>query len=213
MINKGTETYGKYIRLLFTYLSFLILKTLGGIYLMVKMDKEHNLFIQLTESQVYRKFIEEQSPICSSKLKKDINKGEILLNRKLASFLRWSIQLSDIEYYLQLAPSGVLILTNRDFGSTVHFRYCSTLTEATERLLKIYKEAIEIVQLHSKIKGSGSKIISEFIKLSRNIQLPLVLYAETDSLVKYYEQYDFINYGKQGSNNEYLMIRIPESNN
>ncbi|OXS76396.1 hypothetical protein B1B04_05330 [Lysinibacillus sp. KCTC 33748] len=181
---------------------------------MAKIDKEHQVFIQLTEDQNYMKFVRENAPIYSRQLKEDITKNKAVINKKVASFVKWAIQMSEKEYYLQSVPisGGVFTLTNRDFGSMVYFRYCSTLTEATERLLKIYKEAIEIVQLHSKIKGSGSKIISEFIKLSRDIQLPLVLYTETESLVKYYEQYKFKNYGKQGHSNEYLMIRIPESN-
>ncbi|MEK3917211.1 hypothetical protein [Paenibacillus sp. FSL H7-0331] len=64
-------------------------------------------------------------------------------------------------------------------------------------------------QGHSIEKGHGSKIIDEFITLSREIELPLSLYSETKQLVEYYQQFGFVNYGKQGVNKEFLMLRTP----
>lgn len=181
---------------------------------MAKIDNEHQVFIQLTENHDYMNFVKEFAPEYRLQFKENLATDEAFKNKKIVSFVDWAFRMSEKEYYLTPFPldDSVFSLTNKDFGSMVNFRYCTTLTEATKKILKVYKEAIEIVQLHSKFKGSGSKIINEFIKLSMEIQLPLVLYTETESLVKYYEQYNFKNYGQQGNSNEYLMIRIPESN-
>ena len=132
---------------------------------MARIDNEHHVFIQLTEDQNYRKSVKKNAPIYRLLFKKELETDAAPKNKKLVSFLNWILRMSEKEYYLTPVHHsyvGVFSLTNKDFGSMVYFRYCTTLTEATKKIFK-EKEAIEIVQLHSKVKGSGSKIVNEFI--------------------------------------------------
>lgn len=132
-------------------------------------------------------------------------------NKKIIFYLKWVLEMSEKKFYLSSPSAGVFFLISQDLKSGVTFRFCTSLTEATKKILKVYNECIEIIDLHSIEKGNGSKIINEFIVLSKNIQLPLALYAETDELVKYYQQFDFVNHGKHGENNEFLMLRTLKS--
>lgn len=55
---------------------------------MAKIDKEHQVFIQLTEDQNYMKFVRENAPIYSRQLKEDITKNKAVINKKVASFVK-----------------------------------------------------------------------------------------------------------------------------
>lgn len=173
---------------------------------MNKSEKAHKIFLEVrndrslgAQSQYSRDFLNT------------VLKGNGVVNKKVTSYLMWILEMSEKKFYLSIPSAGVFFLISRDLKSGVTFRYCTTLTEATKRILRVYNECIEIIDLHSIEKGHGSKIISELITLSRNIQLPLSLYAETDELVRYYQQFDFVNHGKLGNNKEYLMLRTLDS--
>ncbi|GLI09661.1 hypothetical protein YDYSG_56930 [Paenibacillus tyrfis] len=174
---------------------------------MNQSELAHKAFLELVKN-----FDIEHAKIGSTNTRNSLKyllENNLVDNKKQKLYLRWLLKMSGKEFYLFQRADGVFMLLNQDLKSAATCRYCTSIKKATKSILKNYNELIEIVDLHSIEKGHGSKIMDEFITLSREIELPLSLYSETKQLVEYYQQFDFVNYGKHGVNKEFLMLRIP----
>lgn len=177
---------------------------------MNQSEMAHKFFLEIQNDQWFITNLKKHSNPIRDEIALSLEEN-FALNNVVRSYLKWIIEMTEKGYYVSIPSPGAFLLINSDIKSAVTFRYCTTITEATKRILKVYNECIEIIELHSIEKGQGSKIMNEFIALSHKIQLPLALYTETEELVRYYQKYDFHNHGKLGSNNEFLMLRIPDS--
>ncbi|MGG1880322.1 hypothetical protein ABDI30_22505 [Paenibacillus cisolokensis] len=177
---------------------------------MSMINEAHKFFLEIRKDPNYSNYI----MICSDLLRKQLyqyTKENMTIDRKQLIYLQWILDASESDFYVVTPSQGVFQLISKEIKSAVSFLYCTTLTQATKRILKTYNELIEIIELHSIEKGHGSRIVNKLINLSKEVQLPLALYAETEELVKYYEQFNFNNHGRLGENKEFLMLRIPEN--
>ena len=181
---------------------------------MLKTDMERKDFISFISSPNC-----EQQLIKSTEfLRYIINKDLPMLKKdkaiKQVLYAKWLLNISKQNYYLNQHGPDAISLFDISLGSKMAIRYCNTITYEARNIFKdLYKNAIEILSLHSIKKGEGKRLINEAITLSKDINLPLVLYTEIDDLVGYYEQFNFINYGKFGNNNEYMMVKFPKNMN
>ncbi|TQR14754.1 hypothetical protein [Psychrobacillus soli] len=178
---------------------------------MIKAGREHDAVIKfISSSDCYQTLI-KTTELVRDLLNKDLPKLKKDKAIKQVLYINWMLKMSKMKFYLMPYGSDAISLFDNNLNSMIAIRYCYTITNETMIIFKdLYKNAIEIVSLHSNKKGEGKKLIKEAITLSREINLPLVLYTETDDLVKYYEQFNFVNHGKLGTNNEYLMVRLPK---
>lgn len=175
---------------------------------MSMVNEAHRFFSEVRRDPNFSGYI----AVCSDSIRKQLFQhinGNRTIDKKQLIYLQWILKASESDFYVVVPSQGAFQLFNKDLKSAVSIMYCTTLTQDTKRILKTYREAIEIIELHSLEKGHGSKIVNDLINLSKKVQLPLSLYAETEELVGYYEQFGFINHGKLGENEEFLMLRIP----
>ncbi|WP_059043925.1 hypothetical protein [Paenibacillus rubinfantis] len=177
---------------------------------MNQSELSHQLFLDFKKNPMFVKDLAKSSDMVRKNLK-GILKGFGDKNSKQKTYLSWILEMSEKDFYLLSPAQGQFFLMNRKLNSAVLFRYCTTITEETKRILKDCDECIEIIELHSTERGQGTRIMSDFIHLSQITQLPLALYAETIELTHYYEKFNFVNHGKLGSNKEFLMLRTTES--
>lgn len=171
-------------------------------------EKTHRMYIMLLNDPTFKKTIKKDSPANRNRYQEFLNSG-VLKREKEVSFVNFLLDMSENKYYLAPLPEAAMLI-NREFKSIVTFRYCTSLTEATKKILVNYNECIEIIELHSQEKGQGTIIMNEFIELSESMDLPLSLYVETNDLVKYYNRFGFVDYGSHGGNSELLLLRLPE---
>ncbi|MGJ7920939.1 hypothetical protein [Neobacillus sp. LXY-4] len=179
---------------------------------MIKADIEHDAFIKFISSPECNHELIRSTKIVRNLLNKNLPELKKAKAIKQVLYINWMLKMSDMKFFLKPYGQDAISLFDINLNSMIVIRYCYTITNETKNILKgLYKNAIEIVSLHSNKKKEGTRLIKEAITFSRDINLPLVLYAETDDLVKYYEQFKFVNHGKLGDDNEYLMIRLPKS--
>jgi hypothetical protein len=177
----------------------------------IKAEIEHDIFIKFISNPECNQIINESTKFVRNLLNKDLIGLKKARAIKQVLYLNWILKMSEKNFFLYPYGKDAISLIDINLNSMIVIRYCFTITVETKNILKdLYKNAIEIVSLHSNKKGEGTRLIKEAIAFSKDINLPLVLYAETHDLVKYYEQFNFGNHGKLGDNNEFLMIRLPK---
>jgi hypothetical protein len=177
----------------------------------LKAGMEHDAVTKFISSPECYQILIKSTEFVRNLLNKDLPKLRKGKATKQVLYVNWMLKMSKKKFYLMRYGQDAISFFDINLNSMIATRYCYTITNETKAIFKdLYKHAIEIVSLHSYKKGEGKRLIKEAITLSRNINLPLVLYTETEDLVKYYEQFNFVNYGILGSNNEYLMIRLPK---
>ncbi len=183
---------------------------MGENYLVIKAVTEHDAFIKLISNPDCHALLHNSTKFVRYILNKDLPKLIKAKASREVRYVNWMLRMSEEKFYLKFYNHDAVSLFDIDLNSTIVIRYCNTITDATKKIFKgNYEKAIEIVGLHSNKKGEGKRLIKESIDFSSEVNLPLVLYTETDELVKYYEQFSFVNHGKLGINNEYLMVRLP----
>ncbi|MEQ2529118.1 hypothetical protein WMO40_20805 [Bacillaceae bacterium CLA-AA-H227] len=132
-------------------------------------------------------------------------------NKSEKIYLNWILNKTSSQFFLKsMSYDGIITLVKHDFNSWVGLRFCDNLTPTTRRIFNgKYVHAVEVVYLHSYKKGEGSNILRELDNLMIQLEIPLVLYAEKEKLVGYYENRGFVNYGIDGNKKNYLMIKFP----
>ncbi|MCE4052103.1 hypothetical protein [Bacillus sp. Au-Bac7] len=179
---------------------------------MLRTDMEHNEVIKFISSPDCYENLIKSTAFVKDILVKDLPKLKKDKAIKQVLFINWILKMSKSKFLLNPYGQDAIALFDINLNSMIAIRYCSTITDDTKIIFKnSFETAIEIVSLHSNKKGEGTRLIKEAITFSKDINLPLVLYTEKDELVSYYEQFNFVNHGKLGSNSEFLMIRLPKN--
>lgn len=80
---------------------------------------------------------------------KNLLQNNLVDNKKQKLYLKWLLKMSGKEFYLLQMADGVFMLLNQNVKSAATCRYCTTITDATKRILNNYNELIEIIDLHS----------------------------------------------------------------
>ncbi|MEY8345611.1 hypothetical protein [Niallia circulans] len=180
---------------------------------MLRTDKEHEVVIKFINSPGCYEHLIKSTDFVKNILIKDLPKLKKDKAIKQVLYINWILKMSKNKFLLNPYGNDAISLFDVNLNSMIAIRYCSTITDDTKIIFKnSFDTAIEIVSLHSNKKGEGTRLVKEALTLSKDINLPLVLYTEKDELVSYYEKFNFVNHGKLGSNDEFLMIRLPKNN-
>ena len=136
-----------------------------------------------------------------SAMEKDKNADE-----KAKQYLKWVAKQTEFNFYLALLPKGNgLILFKQNLKATLVIGF-NRPNENLKQFFEGHHFLIEILNIHSMQKGEGYKIMQKVIDLSKKIDSPIFLWAETEENVQYFERYGFVNYGALGENNEFMMV-------
>ncbi|ANC77391.1 hypothetical protein ABE65_011495 [Fictibacillus phosphorivorans] len=172
------------------------------------IDTQHQILKQLFKNSAEISQLKNNSPLFRNKL---LNTPFTFKNKSQENYIKWILNKTHFQFFLMpLEKNGIITLVKHNFNSLVGLRFCDDLTPITKKIFdKKYGYAVEVVYLHSFKKGEGSNILRELDNLMIKIEIPLVLYTEKKDLIRFYEERGFVNYGIQGDNKEYLMIKFP----
>jgi len=136
-----------------------------------------------------------------SALEKDKN-----ADKKAKQYLKWVDKQTEFNFYLALLPKGNgLILLKQNLKAALVIGF-NRPNENLKPFFEGHDLILEILNLHSMQKGEGFKIMQKVMDVSKKIDSPICLWAETEENVQYFERYGFKNYGELGENNEILMV-------
>ena len=136
-----------------------------------------------------------------SALEKDKN-----ADKKAKQYLEWVDKQTEFNFYLALLPKGNgLILLKQNLKAALVIGF-NRPNENLKPFFEGHDLILEILNLHSMQKGEGFKIMQKVMDVSKKIDSPICLWAETEENVQYFERYGFNNYGELGENNEILMV-------
>jgi hypothetical protein len=179
------------------------------------VDEDYNKFLQLIKDKEL--FISNILPT-HQHLKAKMRAETSMHAREMESkypnslkFFKWLDQQTDFNFYLvKIGQDGGISLFKsnlEDFLNIAHRTAPSN--QGMQDIIGNQRAFLELQTLYSFKKGQGYKIMQKLIKLAIKINYPISLYAETESNVRYFERYGFINHGKHGDKGEYLMILMP----
>ncbi|KAA9022914.1 hypothetical protein [Niallia endozanthoxylica] len=127
-------------------------------------------------------------------------------DEKAKQYLKWVSKQTEFNYYLALLPKGNgLILLKQNLKGAIVLG----LNRPNEKLQPFFEGhhlILELLNIHSMQKGEGYKMMQKVISLSKKLDSPICLWAETEEIVQYFERYGFENYGALGENNECMMV-------
>jgi hypothetical protein len=136
-----------------------------------------------------------------SAMEKDKNADE-----KAKQYLKWIAKQTEFNFYLALLPKGNgLILLKQNLKATLVLGF-NRPNEKLKQFFEGHNLILELLNIHSMQKGEGYKVMQKVINLSKKIDSPICLWAETEEIVQYFERYGFESYGKLGGNNEFMMV-------
>lgn len=136
-----------------------------------------------------------------SAMEKDKNADE-----KAKRYLKWVAKQTEFNFYLALLPKGNgLILLKQNLKATLVLGF-NRPNERLKQFFEGHNLILELLNIHSMQKGEGYKVMQKVIDLSKKIDSPICLWAETEEVVQYFERYGFENYGKLEGNNEFMMV-------
>lgn len=172
-----------------------VVHLIGGDVTMIKAAAEHEAFLTFISHPECPQVLAKSTRIVRSTLHQELSRLKNGKDIKAFSFINWILTKSEEKFYLTHYADKISLI-DIHLNSMMVIRYCYTITKEAQRIFNdTYKHAIEIVGLHSNKKGEGTRLINEVIAFSKEIDLPLVLYAETDELASYYEQFHFLFMG------------------
>ncbi|MFP7200194.1 hypothetical protein SFC08_04390 [Lysinibacillus halotolerans] len=167
-------------------------------------DDVHKFMIMAVKDKTFIENVKQMTPkyrtFAEDQLKK-INEKEDF--RKI-EYLKWIVEQSKSNFYLGIRGSEITLI-KRNFKGALTIGY-NTPRDDLKHFYNGYDYIIELLNIHSFKKGEGYKMMKLLIELSKKAQSPISLYTETEVNVKYFERYGFVNIGRMGINNEYLMI-------
>ena len=179
---------------------------------LTKADEVHQQILMQLPHERYQIFFINENEKFQSIIKKDyivplrFKKAFIQAN-----YLNSLLELSNQSYYVYMdSNKRDYAVISREFNAYAEVRLCHRFPRSVKKKYSPVKFVIEIVQLHSLEKGKGKMLLNELIKMANDLQVPLVLYAETQKNIDYFSQFNFYGIDK-GCNQETFMIR-PMSN-
>lgn len=178
-------------------------------------EEDYNFFLQFKKNKELSlsKIIPAHKRL-KAKIKADISmlaKSRVTKYSTVLTFIKWINQQTNSNYYLfSIGPDGGISLIKTDLEVLLNIGHRTIPSnQAMLDIIGGQQPFLEIQTIYSAKKGEGYNIMQKIIKLAKNINYPITLYAETESNVRYFERYGFINHGKHGDNGEYLMILMP----
>lgn len=172
-------------------------------------DREHRAFLNYINNPTIMDRIKTLSPHFRENVKKESRVWKSRGDKKGAKFLDWIYRETAFEHYLIVYPQTAIFgFYPLNWKATIVFGFMWA-SEVTSKYLRGYDENIEITGLHSVQKGEAYKLMKKLIAVGKELDLPILLWCETDKLVKYYERYGFMSFGRIGKDKEYLMILFP----
>ncbi|WP_338452441.1 hypothetical protein R4Z09_11470 [Niallia oryzisoli] len=164
--------------------------------------------IENLQNEVFTKNIQHMHPQSRETLMAEISALEKDKNadEKAKQYLKWVAKQTEFNFYLALLPKGNgLILLKQNLKAALVIGF-NRPNENLKQFFEGHNLILEILNLHSMQKGEGYKIMQKVILLSKKIDSPICLWAETEENVQYFERYGFENYGALGENNEIMMV-------
>jgi len=169
-------------------------------------EKSHRQFHETINDEVYRKNIVNLTPKFVKKFEKIIENNNGLNVKKDIAFVKAILIEARSNYYMIYnSDSKAFILTKRNFKGVMIIGHY-TPVEILKDYFKGYEKVIELVHIHSAKKGEGRKMMKTILKFKKDLEIPIMLWAETDDNAHYFENYGFKNYGRKGNEDEHLLI-------
>lgn len=175
---------------------------------MIETDKSHEEWL---------KFVNNPSAIEGIKFGQSVMRDEVKrmislrLPIKERIFLEWILKVTAGEFYLMLSPGQSLHfgLLKRNLKACMVIGYCHP-NEVHKHFYIGYDSVLELINLDSAKKGEGYKTVRRLSMIADKLKIPISLWTEKEINVPIFERYGFINKGRAGINNEFLMIRFPK---
>lgn len=80
---------------------------------------------------------------------------------------------------------------------------------AREHIERKFDYALDLKNVNSLEKGQGFAMMQSVLELQQRLNIPIMLWTETDKSTMYFERYGFRSYGHCGENGENLMLLYP----
>ncbi|MFS0783327.1 hypothetical protein [Bacillus sp. 1P06AnD] len=140
----------------------------------------------------------------SAKVKSAIKKFTV--TEKHEAFGKWLLSLDEQYYYMANNGEAGIFLLRKDKSFMVELRFCIP----SENVHNVVQSPliIEVSNIVSCQKGRAKNFLNKLKNISKEIEVPVVLFTHTPTLVKYFKKRGFKSQGQLGSDEEYLMTFI-----
>ena len=175
---------------------------------MTETDESHEEFLMFVNTP----FAVENLKMNQAPMRAEVKKMSTkVVHNGEKSFLEWIYKVTAGEFYLMTPPGHIshFGLLKRNLKALMLLAYCKPSNEH-KHFYDGYDRVIEIVNLDSAEKGEGYKSFKRLSMLADKLENPISLWTEIEGNVPIFERYGFINKGRIGIKNEFLMIRFPE---
>ncbi|MEY2196996.1 hypothetical protein AB7942_30510 [Neobacillus sp. BF23-41] len=175
-------------------------------HLMTETEVSHQEFLKFINTPFAIKGVKGSQKAMRFELKQLIGR---IPDRMEKQFLRWIEEMTSGDYYHMGRRNTAFGLLKRNLKALMIVSF-STPNEELKDYYDGYARVIELVNIDSAEKGEGYKAVKELLGISDSMRIPISLWTEIEGNVPIFERYGFINKGRLGIKNEFLMIRFPK---